>query len=205
MSDYFRVHSFNFEGHGGRPSEKEFAIETFAENIGQYMDENHLSTTHIFGYSMGGYAGLHFAKNQPDRIGKVVTLATKFDWNPQGAAAEASMLDPFKLEQKVPKFAQILKERHHPSDWKTVLTKTADMMLGLGKGLAMSDADFKEITCETLVLVGAADNMVSIAESEKTAALLPNGKFSILENLPHALEKVDTGLLAKKILDFLMP
>jgi pimeloyl-ACP methyl ester carboxylesterase len=130
LSPHFIVHTFDFEGHGRAASRnRPFRIEHFAENIVEYLDEHRLPRTHIFGYSMGGYAALYLAHIHPDRVGNVATLATKFQWNSEVAEKESAALDPETLSKKLPKFAEALAQRHGNDRWKGVLMRTADMML----------------------------------------------------------------------------
>ena len=203
LSDSYNVHVFNFSGHGGRPVSRDFGNELFAENILDYLNTNEINRCSIFGYSMGGYAALYFAKNYPDKVNKVVTLATKFNWSTEAAQKEVKMLNPEKIQEKVPHFAKLLKERHAPEDWKKILLKTADMMLALGNGKAFTNDDFSAISCEALIAVGDADKMVSIQETENAANLIPHAKLSILNGVEHPIEKVDKQLLAQIIIDFI--
>ena len=122
----------NFEGHGGRPSDRPYSIDAFSENLVSFIHEKELNQANIFGYSMGGYVALKTAQTRPDLINKIFTLGTKFNWSPESAAKEVKMLNPDKIEEKVPAFAKALQERHSPGDWKVVLRKTSEMMIDLG-------------------------------------------------------------------------
>ena len=167
LENKYKVHAFNFLGHGGKATNKAFSNKLFSENILQYLNENEIDSCDIFGYSMGGYVALFCAKKHPNKIDKIITLATKFDWTPETAAKEIKMLNPKIIEEKVPKFATMLRARHEPNDWKVVLQNTADMMHGLGNGNALNEDDFKGIKNEVLVAVGNEDKMVSIEESKR--------------------------------------
>ncbi|HEV8538157.1 MAG TPA: alpha/beta fold hydrolase [Bacteroidota bacterium] len=77
LSPYYTLHTFDFEGHGRTPSRnRSFRIEHFAENILEYLDEHALPQSHIFGYSMGGYAALYLALIRPGRVKHIATLGT---------------------------------------------------------------------------------------------------------------------------------
>ena len=43
---------------------------------------------------MGGYVALHLALHHPERVQRIVTLGTKFRWDPVTAEREAARLDP---------------------------------------------------------------------------------------------------------------
>lgn len=201
LSAHFSVHSFDFEGHGQRPSDRNFDMKHFGENVIDYLDQNGIPSAYIFGYSMGGYVALNLAAAHTNRIKGIVTYGTKFDWTPESAQREVKMLNPEAIEQKVPKFAAQLQKVHAGNDWKEVLRKTARMMLELGNQPPLSAESFGRIELPVHMLIGDADTMVSIEESSFASQHLPQGQLQILEGFQHPLEKNDTSFLAKKILE----
>jgi pimeloyl-ACP methyl ester carboxylesterase len=203
-SEGFTPQTLNFSGHGGAPFAEGFGIEQFANEVLRFMDEKGLETADILGYSMGGYAALYLASRHPGRVGRIITLATKFDWTPEGAERETKMLDPEKIEAKVPAFAQQLAERHAPNDWKELLRKTADMMLELGRRPLLTPAVLSKINNPCLICLGDGDQMVSLAETTQAAEALQNGHLQVLEQTPHPFEKVDLDALHYVILSFLL-
>ncbi|BDS11627.1 alpha/beta fold hydrolase [Aureispira anguillae] len=194
------VRVLNFTGHGGRASNGHpFSIDLFTQDVVNYMAEQELEQVDIFGYSMGGYVALNLAKLYPDKVGKIITLATKFDWSPATAAKEIKMLDPSIIEAKVPAFAQLLAKRHAPQDWKEHLKLTADLMINLGAGAGLSTDDFLSINQEAIISVGRKDKMVSEEETTRIADALPNGRLKVFDDFPHPIEKIDLDLMVKTI------
>jgi pimeloyl-ACP methyl ester carboxylesterase len=198
------VHVFDFPGHGGKefPSEL-FSIRLFAESVVEWMDKQDFPRVDIFGYSMGGYVALYMARHFPERVGKIVTLATKFGWDEATAEKEVKMLNPEKIAEKVPKFAEALQTRHAPLDWKKVLEKTATMMLALGKRPELSPEDFKAIHTPILLSVGDRDTMVSKEETETVHQLIPGAQFQLLPDTPHPIEQVDAARIQGLISGFI--
>ena len=203
MSVAFDVHTLTFEGHGGRASERPFLMTHFVENVIEYLDENQLGSIDIFGYSMGGYVALMLAQMHPNRIGKIVTLGTKFAWNPEFSATEVRKLNPEKIEEKVPRFAHFLEKVHAPLDWKKVVTNTADMMTHLGAEQPI-DQHLSLISHPTLITLGSLDNMSTEEESISVAEQLPNGQFQLLPDVEHPIEKVDATVISNLISSFLL-
>jgi len=193
------VYTLNFEGHGGEFSNRPFSISNFAENVLDFVTENKLEGITVFGYSMGGYVALNLTINHPNLFGKIITLGTKFNWTEESAAKEVKMLNPEIIEEKVPKFAEKLKSLHAPNDWKEVMQKTANMMLNLGKGDAISQDEFKLIVGDVLVFRGAEDNMVSKEESVLVTNLIPKARYFELENVEHPIEKINTEVIYRII------
>jgi pimeloyl-ACP methyl ester carboxylesterase len=186
----------NFSGHGGVAFSKNgFGIETFAQELLNFLNDNQISQADIFGYSMGGYVALWLAHLHPLRIGKIVTLGTKFDWSPESAEKEVKRMNPEKMEEKVPAFARVLKERHAPNDWKEVVSKTAEMMTGLGRSPLLGEIVLKQEKSPVHILLGDQDEMADLNFSKQVAAWLPFGKFDLLPNTPHPIEKVNSDFI----------
>lgn len=198
----FEIYTFNFEGHGmNNSSNKPFSIDLFTNNVIDFLTRNNIESISIFGYSMGGYVALNVANKFPENIDNIVTLGTKFNWNKTNASQEAKLLNPDKIEEKVPAFANTL-TNIHGSNWKQVVSKTASMMLDLGKDKTLTDKILQSINNKTLIIIGDKDKMVSIEESQNSASLLPNGTLQIIEGFPHAIEKTDLKLLSSAITTF---
>jgi pimeloyl-ACP methyl ester carboxylesterase len=191
-----KVYSINFSGHSGKPfSENGFGIDVFANDLLFFLDDEKIEATDIFGYSMGGYVAMWLAHQHPSRINSVVTLGTKFDWNPESAEREIKKLDPEKILAKIPAFARILEHRHAPNDWKELISKTAEMMRDLGNKPLLTQEIISMISCKSKILLGDQDDMADCSYSEKVAGWLPNGMFHLLANTPHPIEKVKLEML----------
>lgn len=204
LEDTFQTHLPDFSGHGGAPlKDAPFSIELFAADVLQFMSDKKMEQVSIFGYSMGGYVGMYLAKHYPEKINKVITLATKFHWDAKIAAKEVLMLNPGKIQQKLPAFAETLGKRHAPNDWKEVLAKTAEMMIALGNDNPLKPEDYASIKTPAMILIGDRDKMVTLEETVAVYKNLPNAQLGILPNTPHPIEQVDMSLLAFIIQRFL--
>ena len=200
LNDTFKVNLLNFSGHGGKPVNNEkFSIEMFAEDVLYFIDKGRLEGINIYGYSMGGYVALYIARHYPGKINKIFTTATKFNWNEDTSLKESKLLNPEIISEKIPKFAEQLSERHSPEDWRIVLNKTAEMMIGLGKNNLLKDEDFLQIENEILLSVGDRDNMVSIEETVDVYRKLKKGSLLILPDTHHPIEKINVYRLANEV------
>lgn len=196
LANNYEIHTLDFYGHGTESlTEKPFRIEAFAEQVNDWLEAQQVDKISIFGYSMGGYVALYLAAKYPAKVRCIFTLATKFDWNEASAEKETKLLDPEKIEAKVPAFAQELAERHGAHYWKNVLRKTADMMLGLGRQPALTEEELAKIEIPVLVGVGDRDPMVSLQETNSVYKSLKNGMLLVLPNTMHPLEKVSADRL----------
>jgi pimeloyl-ACP methyl ester carboxylesterase len=199
LQNDFNVHTLNFEGHGDRNSDQPFSIDLFAQNLSDYLDEQNLSDVNVFGYSMGGYVALKLALVQPVRFATIITLGTKFKWSPEEAVKEVKMLNPEKIEEKVPAFASYLDTLHTAQSWKVNMQKTAQLMLDLGNGKALDDEQYSRIKTRCFVGVGDKDAMVTREETEHVARTIPGAEYYILENTIHPVDKIDFTQVADRI------
>ncbi len=201
--DTFETVSINFSGHGGEEFLTEFNINQFSKEVIQFLDENNIDKIDVFGYSMGGYVALYVAKYHSDRIGKIITLGTKFKWNSEIAEKEIKMLNADVIELKILAFANILQQRHQPNDWKELLAKTADMMVEMGNNNPLQIADYNAIQHKVKIGLADEDEMVSKEETLEVVNALKNSSFYTLANSKHPIEKIDISKLALEIKEFL--
>jgi pimeloyl-ACP methyl ester carboxylesterase len=201
LKDDFNVFTLSFSGHGGNtvPHEK-FSIELFAKDVLAFLENHHLISTSVFGYSMGGYVALYMARFFPEKMERIFTLATKFNWTPESAAHEAGMLEPEIMERKIPAFTQTLGLRHGAENWKKVVLKTAEMMRDMGHQNPLSADDFKKIKISVTLGLGDSDRMVSREEAELIQRLIAKSEMVIFKDTPHPIEKISMRMLADEIM-----
>ncbi|MBK9255419.1 MAG: alpha/beta hydrolase [Saprospiraceae bacterium] len=199
LKDHFDVHAFDFSGHGANDYHGSLSMQKFSNDILDYLNENGLKKCELFGYSMGGYAAVTFALEHPERVDRIMTLGTKWKWDPETSAKEVKMLNTDKILEKVPAFADMLKQRHTGLGWKSVLNRTAELMEDLGNTSGLKKEDFVRVGVPVRICLGSEDSMVTTEESVAVAEWIPQGTFKILAGVPHPLEKVDVDLLSKEL------
>lgn len=191
----FECHAINFAGHGGEmipPGGLTFP--TFANNILQYLDQNKIEKVNLFGFSMGGYAALYFAFLHPDRVGKIMTVNVKFNWDPITTAKETGMLDPDKMFEKVPAFANNLMVLHGMNIWKNLLKSTSDMMKKLSETVVMSEEELMSIKHAVLLGIGDRDTTSSVPETLDIYRKLSNSQLWVIPGTAHPFERIDLNL-----------
>lgn len=199
LAENYNLFTFDFTGHGKcSTDEGEFSIQKLAEQLSEYIDDHGLNGCDVFGYSMGGYVALYAASKDQQLFGKILTLGTKFDWNPESSAKEASMLNAEKILAKVPTYAASL-ESLHGDHWKDVLSRTASMMQDLGKHPLLTTAVFEAIKNPVMVCVGDSDKMVSLEESRSAAGSIKDSGFTVLPFTSHPIDQISDDLLAMVI------
>ncbi len=195
LEEDFKVYSFSFHGHGGDKILEDFSIELFSKQLHEFIEDHEFKNVNVFGYSMGGYVATHLALHTHGLINKIFCLATKWTWSPEISAKEIKILNVDLIAEKVPAFAKVLEERHHPADWKEVLNHTSKMMTAMGDINPIDTNKHHDIKTTIRFAIGDNDKMVSL---EETVAMRNNFKHSsllVLPDTPHPIEQVDLGII----------
>jgi pimeloyl-ACP methyl ester carboxylesterase len=203
LPNKYNTHTLNFSGHGGSMIPiTGLNFETFCQNILDYLNENKIAKINLFGYSMGGYAGLLFASKYPDRVEKIFTLNVKFKWDVESTMKETSFLNPEKMMEKVPFFANNLMLQHGMNMWKDLLHQTSTMMHNLTLNTVLEKEDFEKINNSCLLAVGDKDTTSSVPETMEIHSWLPQAQLLIIPNTPHPFEKISVERLKFEIINF---
>jgi len=203
LRNEFDANAINFSGHGGEPfNTKGYTFPVFAEDILKYADAKKIDKLNIFGYSMGGYAALFFAKTHPERVNKIFTLNVKFKWDMDSTKKEMATLNAENMMLKVPSFANNLMLIHGLDFWKNVLQNTSSMMENLMKDQILTDPDLEKINIPVLLGIGDRDHTSSIAETLDVYKKLKDPQLLVLPNTPHPFEKVNQDYLIPFISHF---
>lgn len=201
LRERFDLLAPDFEGHGGFLSDQPFSMELFVTNVLDYLDKHEIESPHIFGYSMGGYVAFLLANDHPDRVSKIVTLATKFHWDIETAINETAYLNPENMEQKVPRFVQTLINRHG-SQWQSVVRRTRELLWALGEQGGFPPHKAHQLRQHIRLLLGDRDQTVSIEETLAIFHALPHGELEVLPRTAHPFEKASPTRLAQILHEF---
>ncbi|MEI8136841.1 MAG: alpha/beta hydrolase [Bacteroidota bacterium] len=201
-NENYTVFTFSFSGHGNVEFENDFGIEQFSLELENFISQNNLVNPSVIGYSMGGYVALYLALKSPEKINKIITLGTKFNWSNEVVEKETKMLVPETILEKVPAFAKSLEGKHGVS-WKELLSRTSQMMRDISKNNYLNPESLKSIQNKILVGIGDKDQMVTLEETVSVYKALPNANMYMLPNTKHPIEQLNTALFTEIIKNFL--
>ena len=193
-SIYKQVDYFEFSGHGNTARSQEFGVNQFTGEL-EHALSNFKSAPDVFGYSMGGYVALNLAHKKSGLMNSIITLATKFNWTPVVASQEIKMLRPEVIEDKVPKFVEILKKRHGSGRWKDLCADTAKMMVNLGDNPPLNPNTLNEIVVDVNLFVGSEDKMISVDETAWAHEHLKNSQLTLFDGVKHPIEQFPASLM----------
>lgn len=205
LRSHFDVHVMDFPGHGDEPlGDQPFAFSAFVASVRDYINQQQLKQPLLFGHSMGGMVALLLALEKDCPLRGVITLGTKLGWTAEVAAREVGMMNPDKIEQKVPAFARALEQRHRALDWRRLLEYTQAFTSALGEQPPRLGEWLPGVSVPVFFGVAERDHLVPHEEAQRVVAHLPQGTFWTMAGA-HPLESVEVDALAARIRDFAFP
>ena len=186
----------DLDGHGTRPA-ADHDLDLFVHTA---LSAGGTEPVDLVGYSLGGYVALAAAIARPERVRRVVAIATKLAWTPEVAARETKRLDPDRLAERAPGFVAELEARHPGPGWRTVVEHTRTFLSGLGTAPPL---DLARISCPVLLLVGSDDALVTYEECAGAVEVIPTAQLAVLPGAPHPYEQMSPEALAHEITPFL--
>jgi pimeloyl-ACP methyl ester carboxylesterase len=187
--DYYVV-LMDLRGHGRSTNETaELRPDPMVQDILGLLDHLQIGQVHVAGYSLGGYLGLILAQNQPRRVGSLVMHATKFYWTKDTAVQMRQQLDPDKMAEKVPVYADQLVQAHGGRHWRDLVRQAADLVSWLVDN-GLKEKVVANIQTHVLVSVGDRDEMVPLNEAYRLSRALPHGELLTLPGVRHPFQTI---------------
>lgn len=197
----YTVIGADYPGHGESEMTKSLTMRVIVEEIDRLLSGIHTDPVIIFGYSLGGYAGLSYALKHPTRVVGLWMHASKFYWSGEEAESLAADLDLEHLTEVDPERLEQYQQRHGAE-------KLEAMMPWLNKMIsAMPDAGLTETELEDLetpivVSVGDRDEMIPVNEACDLYHALRKGQLCVFPDTSHSLAALRDHLFLPAFRDF---
>jgi pimeloyl-ACP methyl ester carboxylesterase len=153
----------------------------------------------LLGHGLGGDIALDLIRRVPDRVTRVILMATDPLPEPPASAAAREMRI---VAARSGRLGQAMREEIPPAaladtEWRAeILALVQDMALGLGEGAFLRQSralqrrpdqqkTMRRVKLPALVIAGAADTLVPMRRSEFTAGLMPFGKLQVIADAGH--------------------
>lgn len=199
LAKHFRVVTFDNRG-AGRSSapDKPYSINGMADDVAALMDSLGIAKAHVLGFSMGGYIAQEFALKYPQRLDKLILLATAPYIDGFGRTLLKNWVNVrrsnMSREQQVRFQSMFLyspglfedEERYERSIQNSLnnpyaqqdhaFIRQANAVLGFDARDRLGD-----VKAETMVVVGKDDLLVPPRNSERLAKLVPGATLKVLE------------------------
>lgn len=186
------------------PAQTGYVLEELAADALQLMDRLGHQQFAVLGLSMGGFIAQLLTLAVPQRVRQLVLLCTSsagaafkplFPILPRQQVAELYKMPPAERIRAAlsPTLCPVLTS-HYPALYETILQKRLANLEDPTQVLLQYDAvaafleqslPLAEIHCPTLVLAGADDCMVPVANAHLLAQQIPNAKLTILPDTDH--------------------
>lgn len=191
--DYFakkyRVIAVDTRGHGKSPrGNKPFRLETFADDLKSFLDENDLKRVNLLGFSDGGNIALIFTLKYPDYVNKLaVNGANLF---PSGL--KAGFLLPVKLLYGLFYF---------PARFNKKVKRRLELLALMAKEPDILPEQLNDIKCPVLVMAGTRD-LIKEKHTRLIAGSVPNSRLCFLKG-DHSIAKTNSLEYNKTVEKFL--
>lgn len=191
--DYFakkyRVIAVDTRGHGKSPrGNKPFRLETFADDLKSFLDENNLKRVNLLGFSDGGNTALIFTLKYPDYVNKLaVNGANLF---PSGL--KAGFLLPVKLLYGLFYF---------PARFNKKVKRRLELLALMAKEPDILPEQLNDIKCPVLVMAGTRD-LIKEKHTRLIAGSVPDSRLCFLKG-DHSIAKTNSLEYNKTVEKFL--
>lgn len=153
----------------------------------------------LVGHGLGGDVALDIVRREPDRVTRVVLMATDPLSEPPQAAAkrEARIVAARSGRLAEAMLEELPRTALADTPWRDeVLALVCDMALGLGEGVFLRQSralqrrpdqqkTMRRVKIPALILVGAQDTLVPLRRQEFTAGLMPFAKLQLIDDAGH--------------------
>jgi poly(3-hydroxyoctanoate) depolymerase len=196
FTDYFphrRLISFDAPG-TGRSSTPLYpvSVAALAALAVEVLDNRGVAVTDVIGFSYGGAISQQLAYDHPTRVARLVLASTSCGWGSLWGWPEAmaAMAPPLRF------YSESYFERMLPQNSYGY----AMQLLG---GMGWSSWSFlPDIRHETLVICGADDPLVPVANGRMLAERIPRAELTVVERAGHLLLLDEADRVAPRIEQF---
>jgi 3-oxoadipate enol-lactonase len=218
FSRHFRTITFDVRGE----RRLENGVQDLVRDVVSLLDDLGVKKTHVFGASLGGFVGQELALLRPDLVDRLVLVCTSYGgrgpesmslqalsdmlgWSSLSSEGgvrrglETATLGTYRAEHG-DEFEQIVSWHLADSPAETSFREQARA----GAGFDLS-RDVGHITSPTLVIHGAEDRYVPVANAAALAAAIPSARLRVLDHAGHLVFVERFADVNREVVSFLKP
>ena len=198
LSRRFRVLTFELPS----PRDPEHGVAELARVVAALLERSGVGPAHILGTSFGGFVAQELALTRPDLVDGLVLVSTSFGGRGEGRMSPRTLAAMFGVGSFSPEGAtrRGLKaatssayRKQHPGEFeeivRTRLARSPSLYSYLQQARAGSAFDaaarVRNISAPTLVLHGAEDRYVPVANAPALARAIPGARLRVLDRAGH--------------------
>lgn len=200
------------------PTGTSFDIKTWLAHLRGFLDALDIQNCAVVGNSFGGALALHLAANEPERVGKLVLMGAvgvSFPITPGLEAAWGYEPSLEAMRELLNLFAhqdglvseELVAHRFEaslrPGSQEAFSAMFPPPRQRAVDALALADADFARITCETMLVHGRHDRIIPVEVSEQLSERLPRSTLHVIPECGHWVQIEQAQVFAELVDGFL--
>lgn len=199
---------------GSAGLEGPYTMETYADALVALLDERHIERAVVVGGSMGGVVAQQLVLRHPDRVERLLLVATgAYTGDPAAALAKAESLVGMTWDESAVRPVVEGFFRTAPSD-----ERFAELVgiAGMASHQAAIDAArsnaatrslerLDEIKVPTLIIQGRHDRSRTVAHGEEMQAAIAGSRLEVLEDSGHTPQLEEPEAFHRLAMPFLIP
>ncbi|ANU24064.1 alpha/beta fold hydrolase [Planococcus donghaensis] len=193
-----RVIAIDARGHGNSSRLEQYTLQDHIEDALALIDHLNLTTVDVIGVSMGSYIAQGIAIQAPQKVNKLLLVATK-SHSEQASLTELfnrypEKFDGLSIPEKISKATRyIYHDQEKVKEWNKKTAQNSRLLTNKEQGIAgdaIKEFDFRpqlsNITAETLVISGKHDSLNPPEKGRETAVAIPGATFMEFKRSGHA-------------------
>jgi 3-oxoadipate enol-lactonase len=218
LSRHFSTVTFDVRGERNL----EGGVSDLASDVVALLEHLNVRKAHVFGTSLGGFVAQELAIKRPDLVDKLVLVCTSYGRGGPGtmspwAFADMIGLPSLSVERAVRRGLETATfeayRAKHPEEfeqivrWRLADSPSLSAYYAQMRAGARFDTsrDVGSITSPTLVIHGAEDRYVPVANAAALAEAIPDAKLRILEDAGHLVFIERFADVNREVVTFLRP
>jgi 3-oxoadipate enol-lactonase len=218
FSRHFRTITFDVRGERAL----EGGVADLTADVVALLEHLNIRKTHVLGTSLGGFVAQELALERPDLVDKLVLVCTSYGRGGPETMSPWALLDMIGLPslsteravrrgletatsdayraEKPEEFERIVR-------WRLADSPSLSAYYEQARAGARFDAraDVEHITSPTLVIHGAEDRYVPVANAAALAEAIPDAKLRVLEDAGHLIFIERFADVNREVVTFLKP
>lgn len=217
LPDSIPVLAMDFRGQGASTSERRpFTLSQLADDVIAVLNHERVRRCTLVGLAFGGTVAQLVATRAPQLIAQLVlmdTAATRSEESRQSLLTRADLAEHGGLDDLVdaaiPRWFPQATRQPDPEVLSALRTSMRAIDPGHYAALGRAFADLElravaaRIACPTLILVGAEDVAMPVAQSQLLHDLIPHSELVVLSGIGHCPPLQDPALVARSLANFI--
>lgn len=210
LAGRYRTFALEHRGHGRTDNPAgQLSYTQIVADVIAFIEQLRLAPAHLAGFSDGATVGLALGMTRPELLRSLVCVGPNYRFDDQ-LRQTIGFFDVAALERGEPEFAAELARRHDPDHYAGYWRELARQVVANAEAeLAWTEDDLRRIPVPTLLIMGEADEFLSLQQMLEMRRSIPHSEMLILNHAGmdgmanHRVQTTRSDVVGPIILDFL--